>query len=368
MTAANGAAARWKLIDALAKARDGRTVITYVTSTRPNLSASMKEDQIPVIHNHLQGLGPKSQVRLDLFLHTSGGDNTVPWRLMSVLREYAQEVNILVPGYCYSAGTLTALGADEVVMHPMGVLGPTDPTSHSAFNPVHPLDDEQQVGISVEDVAHYVKLVKEDVGVTNPDELMLAFSLLAKDVHPLALGNVKRLTQQMEMLGLKMLGLRKDNSNLGDLKDVVNKLNRELFYHGHPISREEAREAVGLKFVRDATSEEEVAMWALYRAYADDMRLSEEWNVFAAAAEQPGGLPAIPRWTSKGAVPPPPTVESFAVQGVKYVYIESATRSDWREVDYEITVSRQWDGEMDGKSHVTRAEWRATERAKDDAP
>jgi ClpP class serine protease len=43
---------------------------------------------------------------------------------MSLLREKVKDVAILIPQAAFSAATLMALGADEIVMHPCGNLGP----------------------------------------------------------------------------------------------------------------------------------------------------------------------------------------------------------------------------------------------------
>src|SRR4051794_24295129 len=110
-------AERVELIAEIEKVRASR-VMTYVTSTRPGQNrAQMSMDDIPVIHQHVEALdlGPREEARLDLFLITYGGAATVPWRLMTLLREYAQEVNVLVPFNASSAGTLACLGADNVI-------------------------------------------------------------------------------------------------------------------------------------------------------------------------------------------------------------------------------------------------------------
>ena len=116
-------AERIQLIHQLQEVREGRTVIAYVTATRPNLESQMAVDVIPIIYEHLRALGsPPADTRIDLFLHSNGGDGIVPWRLVTLIREFCSEFNVLVPHRAFSAATLTALGADSVVMHPMGML------------------------------------------------------------------------------------------------------------------------------------------------------------------------------------------------------------------------------------------------------
>lgn len=68
---------------------------------------------------------------------------------------------MIVPHRAFSAATSIALGADEIIMYPMGMLGPTDPTVMNAFNAQNPRNPNELLGISVEDVSAYIKLIKE---------------------------------------------------------------------------------------------------------------------------------------------------------------------------------------------------------------
>jgi len=52
------------------------------------------------------------------------------------------------------------LGANSIIMHPMGMLGPTDPTVTNEFNPQNPRNPQALLGISVEDVAAYISLMR----------------------------------------------------------------------------------------------------------------------------------------------------------------------------------------------------------------
>ena len=196
-------------IKSLQAERGNSIVITYITSTRPNFESHMAMDVIPIIYRHLSAIStsPK-ETRIDLLISSNGGDGVVPWKLVTLIREFCSELNVLVPYRAFSAATLTCLGADNVIMHPMGMLGPTDPTVTNEFNPPNPRLPGQLLGISVEDVASYIQLVKEDVGITHEDELIQAFTQLCQNVHPLALGNVKRHTLQSQMMGSKLLRSR----------------------------------------------------------------------------------------------------------------------------------------------------------------
>lgn len=160
-------------------------VISYITSTRQNADVQMAMDSIRKIYDHITAYRKEhshDKINIDLFLYSNGGDGTVPWRLVTLIREYAKKFSVLIPFRAFSAATLTALGADEIVMHPMGMLGPTDATVANDFNPSNPNNPQQKLGISVEDVTAYINLIKEDASITHEDELVQAFNKLPEQV------------------------------------------------------------------------------------------------------------------------------------------------------------------------------------------
>lgn len=61
-----------------------------------------------------------------LVLATYGGDPHAGFRIARCLRHHYENFKILVPDHCKSAGTLVAIGADEVIVADRGELGPLD--------------------------------------------------------------------------------------------------------------------------------------------------------------------------------------------------------------------------------------------------
>jgi hypothetical protein len=145
---------RLKLIKEIETLRQSK-VICYLTSLRPNLGAQMADDAVRVFFDHLLYLPTRPVNQLDIFLCSNGGSSVVPWRLISLIREFAKKVGVIIPYRAYSAATMLALGADEIVMHPFAEMGPIDPTVSNDFNPVD-AQTHQRLGISVEDVKAYV--------------------------------------------------------------------------------------------------------------------------------------------------------------------------------------------------------------------
>jgi hypothetical protein len=209
------------------------------------------QDNVRVFFEHLLLLPERPVKRLDIFLCSNGGDSVVPWRLISLLREYAEQIGVLIPSRAYSAATMLALGADEIVMHPFAEMGPIDPTVSNDFNPVDPTS-QQRVGISVEDVKAYISFVKETVGIRHEDELVKALEILAQKVHPLALGNVERFIAQSRMITRKILLTHMtEEKSKHEIDETIETLASKLYFHGHPINRKEARVELGLKVMEN---------------------------------------------------------------------------------------------------------------------
>ncbi len=75
---------------------------------------------------HTRHLCKESAPIVDLWLNTPGGDADAAYKLMLLLRGHCQRLRVAVPDYAKSAGTLLAIGADEVFMDTCTELGPLD--------------------------------------------------------------------------------------------------------------------------------------------------------------------------------------------------------------------------------------------------
>jgi hypothetical protein len=400
---------RLKLIEKIEKARGSR-VISYVTSTRRNLESHMAMDVPRKIFEHLRSIGSKKVAKIDLFLHSNGGDGTVPWRLVTLIREYTDKFSVLVPYKAFSAATLTALGADEIIMGPMGMLGPTDANINGPFNPPNQFAPGQNLGINVEDVTAYISLLREEANINHEEEFVEAFKQLTTMVHPLALGSVKRFLSQSRMMAKKLLELHMDRvKHQHEIDQIVENLTSKLFFHGHPINRREACEQVGLSRVKDATAAMEGLMWELYEDYENEMKLEEPFDMameflgqfptppqpptfqpptaiqivqpvqpFPAApaapvalADQPVELPLasdpspppqasqIPpqfaQFLQGQAAPPVPQITNVAV--AKVAYVESTERSDALTLDYQLSGNWQPNGAVQVMLLILRQGW-----------
>jgi hypothetical protein len=289
---------RIPLIRRIEELRQSR-VVCYLTSVRPGINAAMMEDAVRVMFEQMLEL-PRELKKLDIFLCSNGGSGTVPWRLISLFREYADSIGVLIPFRAYSAASLLALGADEIVMHQFAEMGPIDPSVSNDFNPVDP-NSRQRISISVEDVKAYLSFIKTTVGIHHEDELIKAVDALIQKVHPLALGTVERFISQSRLIAEKLLRTHRKPVVEHDMQTIIEMMASKLFFHGHPINRLEARKEIGLKVMDKVPAELEKAMWALYLDFEAEMQnrlpfdpMGEIFKKAAVANPGVAGAPAQP--------------------------------------------------------------------------
>ena len=70
--------------------------------------------------------GNKSSDEVCLVLCTPGGAPDAAYKMGRYLQTRYDSFKLLVPGFCKSAGTLLAIGSDEIIFSPYGELGPLD--------------------------------------------------------------------------------------------------------------------------------------------------------------------------------------------------------------------------------------------------
>ncbi|MFA5095157.1 MAG: hypothetical protein WC447_00635 [Candidatus Paceibacterota bacterium] len=260
----------------------GSKVITYITSDKPGpVNARVAMDIIPIISEQLRKIGKVSKI--DLFLYTAGGDTMVPWRLVSMIREYCDIFSVLVPYKAHSAGTMIALGADEIVMSDLSEISPIDPSTANVFNPNDPNNPQAKIPISVEDVIAYFDLAKNKFGIKTDEDLTKIFNKFTESnpqIHPLALGNVNRTHNLIRLLAKRLLKSHVDPIKEDQIEKIVEFFTEKLYSHQYFIGRKEAKEELGVKSVVDADSELSKLMSDLYTEYVKEMELgSPVWNL-----------------------------------------------------------------------------------------
>jgi len=276
-----------------------RPLVTYVTSVRPGADAQIGGDVIPAFTRQLLCI-PDDATEVDLLVVSHGGDPTVAWRIVTLLRNRFDKVSVLLPFSAFSAATLLAMGADEIVMHAFGNLGPVDPQLHyrrRVPGPDGQPGDVEDVHFGSEDVRHFLEFLRNDVGISDQEPLAKAFELAIKDVGAIPLGIAKRGTNLAVSMGEKLLSLHMEDKNQAKL--IAQSLNSSYYHHGYPVGREEAQ-SIGLSITKAEDAGIADDMWAIWQDYSEEMLIETPFDPMtqvmqdAQAAQRLTTLPNLP--------------------------------------------------------------------------
>lgn len=110
--------------------RGNRNVILYASGFLQK--QNVPQGHVSITHEDLNGLmgvikGMEWAAGLTLVLHTPGGVTNATESLVDYLRSKFPDIEVIVPTYAMSAGTMISLAADRIVMANHSQLGPIDP-------------------------------------------------------------------------------------------------------------------------------------------------------------------------------------------------------------------------------------------------
>lgn len=281
-----------------------RPLIVYVTSSRQNAGAQMASDVIPHFVRQLMSI-EKAEKNVDLLVVSNGGDPIVSWRVMSMIRERFDRVGALLPYAAYSAATLLALGADEIIMHPFANLGPVDPQlTYQRRVPGQPGgQDVETIQFGSEDLRNFLDFVRSDVGISDQEQLQRAFELVCKDIGSIPIGVAKRSSQLALSMGEKLLGLHLDDNS--QARAITEALNRSFYHHGYPLSVTEAKR-IGLP-VSEAPDDLGDVMWKIWQDIEDEMEINSPFDPLQVVFANPDAsslLNAVPQVQIPANLPP----------------------------------------------------------------
>jgi hypothetical protein len=220
------------------------------------LNSTIAQDAVEVIYNNLRRVGKVEKI--DLFLHTTGGFLEVPLKIVNIIREFSKKFSVLVPYRAHSAGTLLALGADEIVMGKMAELTPVDPQTRSPLNPKGVKGE--LLPVSIQDLTSFFDFM-ETKGIKEKEDIM---NTLLNNLHPLVIGSVNRslylIKHTMERL------LIYSNYSPEEKNKIIELLSCGLPSHTYLITRNEAKEILKDKVVY-SDENLDMLMWNLYSIY-----------------------------------------------------------------------------------------------------
>lgn len=154
-----------------------------------------------------------------LILATHGGDPDAAYRITRFLKQTYSKFTLLVFGYCKSAGTLIAIGADEIVMSDFAELGPLDVQvlRENDFRRSSGLDLQQALSVlsqemfSVFEVCFLSTIYRSSGVITAKTAADIASSMavgllapIAGQIDPLRLGELSRSMEVAYEYGIRL--------------------------------------------------------------------------------------------------------------------------------------------------------------------
>ncbi len=264
---------RRKLLGQIEEIRKSR-VLLYVTGDRQHQETNIGSDVFDHFVEHLDAVGVTP--RISLVIHTRGGDGMAAWSLVNLVRMFCDDLEIIIPEKAHSAGTMIAMAADRIVMTKQATISPIDPSlSHPLGPSVAGAPPNSRAQVSVEAVQGYIDLAKELVGSGNKEAMGPIMLDLARQVHPLVLGESYRRRQQTRTLAEKLLGPHVKKSE--NRKKIIDFLSSDSGSHDYTLNRREA-ETLGLP-IEKCPAKLYPIVSTLYKDFRDEMKLREPFNI-----------------------------------------------------------------------------------------
>jgi hypothetical protein len=160
-------------LQAIAARRGGRNVILYSSGflQKPQAPPQILQITFEDINAFMSVMyGMKWDKGLTLVLHTPGGQTNAAESIVAYLRSKFEYIEVIVPAYAMSAGTMISLAADRIVMGRQSQLGPIDPqfmmgnTALSAQAVVDQFEQAKQDILSNTVLAHLWAPVLQTIG------------------------------------------------------------------------------------------------------------------------------------------------------------------------------------------------------------
>ena len=306
-----------------------RPLIVYATSTRPNVQAAMAGDAVREFIDQIDAV-PKDGRKVDVLLHSTGGDALTAWKLMSILRERFDEVAVLVPFMAFSAATLFALGADEIHMHPHASLGPIDPQILIQ----QPGGPPRQ--FAYEDVGAFLRFLASDVKVTEQLHVSAIIEKLFSVVDPVHVGAAKRASELSSSVGERLLLMHmSEGQDRAKARQIAENLNKSFFAHGDAVSRKRAKELE----LNIAADDAELAglLWSAYLGLESYMEFRKPFHPLQHYLADPDGAAAL-RPSAPVVLPQntPPPVAQGVWNGVANQALQNLAGRNAVEVEYSL--------------------------------
>ena len=233
-----------------------RPLIAYVTSKREGAGASMSAGALPSLIEQIDAI-PAGSKELDFLIVSLGGDPMMAWRIITLIRQRVEKLSVLIPQSAYSAATLVALGANEIVIHPNGHIGPVDMQ-------ITTFAEGGRKIFSTEDISSFLDFVRDNLKITDQEHIRALFEVTCRELGTTGIGFTARSSRLAIELSERLLALHMDKDEERSKRSViVENLSRKFQSHAYPVNRTEAID-IGLPVKRERDEKLENLMWKVW--------------------------------------------------------------------------------------------------------
>lgn len=167
-------------------------------------------------------------------------------------------------------------------MHPFSNLGPVDP--QLTYIKKNPGDNNQQViNFGSEDLRNFLEFIRNDVGISDQEQLERVFELVCKDTGAIPIGVAKRSAQLALSMGEKLLSWHMKDGNKA--KAIAETLNKSFYHHGYPVDRSEAHR-IGLPIIKPPEDLEDV-LWKVWKDVEEEMMCNHAFDPLEVVLNDP---------------------------------------------------------------------------------
>lgn len=234
----------------------GSKALLFATNDQANPPRQMIEKDVLPFYTCLHEIGEVEQI--DLILHTGGGEVQTARKVIDLLHQRANKVNVLVPYKARSAGTLICLGADQVVMGVMAELSPIDPQISMRGN----FSGNGPKSMSAEDIRCFRVMARDWFGVEETGVELLA--LLGDKIFPTTLTDFYRATEHVRSVAQTLFARQRSDLDEEQRAQYIHHLMHGFHSHDAYLNWQDAQLA-GIA-VQLATEAEEALLWQVYEA------------------------------------------------------------------------------------------------------
>lgn len=194
-----------------------------------------------------------------LVIHTYGGDAYSAVRIMRILQKRFKKIAVVVPDMAISAGTLMALGSDEIWMDQESRLGlldlpiehPSDGSRISSLDVTNTLTNLASFYTST--ALNLYTRIRDEIGLKKSEAAKLAFSSTAEIVEPVARQidpyHLQKSFREIKIAlyyAIDLLTARMMKTNFPQAMKTSRSLVNDYPAHEYAIFRDEAKDLLNL--------------------------------------------------------------------------------------------------------------------------